>query len=76
MKVNLNGVEELDWSAQTPDSNTIVRKADLRARPDHPTSVLELTNALVSEWEKIPAAGSTSGGKSETRGVEAVRAAQ
>ncbi len=39
------------------------------------TSVLDLTDALVSEWDQIPAAGSTSGGKSETRRVEAVRAA-
>lgn len=28
----------------------------LRARPDHPTSVLDLTNALAVEWEKNPAA--------------------
>ncbi len=28
----------------------------LRARPYHSTSVLDLTNALVAEWEQIPAA--------------------
>ncbi len=36
-------------------------------RPDHATSVLDRTSALVAEWERIPAAGSTSGGKPETR---------
>lgn len=30
----------------------------LRARPYHPTSAQDLTNALVVEWEQIPAARS------------------
>ena len=38
--------------------------------PD-PGSVLDLTQALVSEWEQIPAAGSTCGGKTHTRKTEA-----
>lgn len=38
--------------------------------PD-PGSVLNLTQALVSEWEQIPAAGSTCGGKTYTRRTEA-----
>ena len=28
----------------------------LRDRPNHPTSVPELTNALVAEWKQVPAA--------------------
>ena len=28
----------------------------LRARPNCPTSVLDLTNALVAEWKQVPAA--------------------
>lgn len=42
-------------------------KHRLRARSYHPTSVLDLNNALVSEWELIPAAGSTSAGETESR---------
>ena len=48
------GVEELDWPAQSPDNNPIKHLWDelerrLRARPIHPTSVPDLTNALVAE---------------------------
>ena len=44
------GVEELDWSAQSPDRNPIEHLWDelewqLRARPNRPTSVPDLTNA-------------------------------
>ncbi len=46
-----------------------------QVRPDHPTSVSDLTDALVSEWDQVPAAGSISGGKTKTRRVEAVTAA-
>lgn len=42
--------------------------------PFHPASVFDLTNAVVSERERIPAAGLTSGLKTETKRVEAVRA--
>jgi hypothetical protein len=55
------GVEELDWPAQSPDFNSIEHPWDelerqLRARPNRPTSVPELTNALVAEWKQVPAA--------------------
>ena len=44
------GVRELDWPAQSPDFNPIEHLLDelerrLRARPSHPTSVCDLTNA-------------------------------
>ncbi len=53
------GVEELDWPAQSPDLNPIEHLWDelerrLRARPSRPTSVSDLTNALLEEWSKIP----------------------
>jgi hypothetical protein len=55
------GVEELDWPAQSPDLNPIKQLWDelehrLRARPNHPTSVPNLTDALVAEWKQVPAA--------------------
>ena len=45
-------VEELDWPEQSPDLNPIEHfwnelERRLRARPNGPTSVLDLTNALV-----------------------------
>jgi hypothetical protein len=48
------GVEELDGPAQSPDLNPIEHLRDelerrLRARPNHPTSVPDLTNALVAD---------------------------
>ena len=48
------GVEELHWPAQSPDLNPIKHLWDeletrLRARPNRPTSVPDLTNALVAE---------------------------
>ncbi|KAK3523295.1 hypothetical protein QTP86_029096 [Hemibagrus guttatus] len=48
------GVEELDWPAQSPDLNPIEHLWDelewrLRARPSRPTSVSDLTNALLEE---------------------------
>ena len=54
-------VEELDWPAQGPDLNTIKHLWDelerqLRARPNRPTSVPDLINAVVAEWMQIPAA--------------------
>ena len=55
------GMEELDWPAQNPDLNPIEHLWEdfehrLRARPNCPTSVLDLTNALVTEWKQVPAA--------------------
>lgn len=41
------------------------RSSDLWDELEHPVSALILTNALVSEWEQISAAGSTSGEKPE-----------
>ena len=59
MVVEIN-VEELDWPAQSPDLNPIEDLWDelerrLRARPDHLTSVPDLTNAFVAEWKQVPA---------------------
>ncbi|KAK3528760.1 hypothetical protein QTP70_011191 [Hemibagrus guttatus] len=52
------GVEELDWPAQSPDLNPIEHLWDelerrLRARPSRPTSVPDLTNALLEERSKM-----------------------
>ena len=54
-------VEELDWPAQRPDLNPIEHLRDeferrLEARPNHPTSVPDLTNTLVAEWKQVPTA--------------------
>ncbi len=48
-------MEELYWPAQSPDVNLTQHLWDelehrLWARPYHPTSVLDLTYALKSEW--------------------------
>ena len=52
------GVEKLDWPAQSPDLNPIglwdELECRLRARTNCPTSVPDLTNALVAEWKQIP----------------------
>ena len=53
-------VEELDWPAQSPDLIPIEHRWDelerrLRARPNRPTSVPDLTNALLAEWKQVPA---------------------
>ena len=53
------GVEELDWPAQSPDLNPIEHLWDelerqLRATPNCPISVHDLTNVLVPEWKQIP----------------------
>ena len=60
------GVEQLDWPAQNPDLNSIEHLWDelehrLRAGPNHPTSVPDLSNALVAEWK--PSNVLTSSGK-------------
>ena len=54
-------VEEFDWLAQSPDLNPIEHLWDelecrLRTRPNLPTSVPNLTNALVAEWKQVPTA--------------------
>ena len=55
------GVEELNWTAQSPDLYPIEYlwnevEDRLRARPNRPKSVPDLTNALVDEWKKVPSA--------------------
>jgi hypothetical protein len=55
------GAEELDWPAQSPDLNSIEHLWDelehqLRTRPNRPTSVPDLTNALEAEWKQVPTA--------------------
>jgi hypothetical protein len=47
----------------------------LQARPNHPTSAPDLTNALVAEWKQIPAATFQHLAESLLRRVEAVLAA-
>ena len=50
------GVEELDWPPQSPDPHPIGHlwdEQERRARPSRPTSVSDLTNALLDEWAKI-----------------------
>ena len=74
-------MEELDWPAQSPDINPIEHLWDelerrLRARPNPPTSVPDLTNALVAEWKQIPAAMFQHLVESLPRRVEAVIAAK
>ena len=60
---------ERDWPAQTPDLNPIEHLWDelelrLRSRPNRPTSVPDLNNALVAEWKQVPGSNvPTSSGK-------------
>ncbi|KAK3507703.1 hypothetical protein QTP70_034715 [Hemibagrus guttatus] len=75
------GVEELDWPAQSPDLNPIEHLWDelewrLRARPSRPTSVPDLTNALLEERSKIPINTLLNLVESLPRRVEAVVAAK
>jgi hypothetical protein len=75
------GVEELDWPAQSPDLNPIEHLWDdlerqLRARPNHATSVPDLTNALVAEWKQVPTAMFQHIVENLPRRVEAVIAAK
>ena len=49
------------WPAQSPDLNSIEHLWDefesrLRRRRNSPTSVPDLTNALMAEWKQVPAA--------------------
>uniref|UniRef100_A0A3Q2D7V8 Tc1-like transposase DDE domain-containing protein n=1 Tax=Cyprinodon variegatus TaxID=28743 RepID=A0A3Q2D7V8_CYPVA len=76
-----SGVDELDWPAQSPDLNPIEHLWDelerrLRARPSRPTSVCDLTNALLEEWSKIPINTLLNLVDSLPRRVEAVLAAK
>jgi hypothetical protein len=74
-------VEELDRLAQSPDLNPIKHLWDelecrLRARPNCPTSVPNLTNALEAEWKQVPATIFQHKVESIPRRVEAVIAAR
>jgi hypothetical protein len=74
-------VEKLDWPAQSPDFNPIEHlrnelECRLRARPNPPTSVPNLTNALVAEWKQVLAAKFQHLLESLPRRVEAVMAAK
>ncbi|KAL0147879.1 hypothetical protein M9458_056838, partial [Cirrhinus mrigala] len=76
-----SGVDELDWPAQIPDLNPTEHLWDeleqrLRARPSRPTSVCDLTNALLEEWSKIPINTLLNLVDSLPRRVEAVIAAK
>ena len=75
------GVEELDWPAQSRDLKPIEHIWDklecrLRARLNRPTSVPDLTNALVAEWKQIPTAMFQHLVESLPRRAEAVIAAK
>jgi hypothetical protein len=75
------GVEELDWHAQSSDHNPIDHLRDelarqQRARPTCPTSVPDLTSALVAEWKQIPATMFQHLVESLPRRVEAIIAAK
>ena len=75
------GVEEFDWPAKSPDLNPVEYLWDklehqLRARPNRPTSVPDLTDALVAEWKHVPAAMFQHLVESLPRRVEAVISAK
>jgi hypothetical protein len=75
------GVEELDWTAQSPDLNPIKHLLDeldrrLPARPKRPTFVPGQTNALVAVWKQVPAAMFQHLVESLPRRVEAIIAAK
>ena len=72
---------KLDWPAQSPELNPIEHLWDeleprLRAGPNRPTSLPDLTNALVAEWKQVPAAMFQHLVESLPRTVEAVIAAK
>ena len=74
-------VEELDVPAQSPELNPIEHLWDeldcrLRARRNRPTSLPDLTHAVVAEWKQILAAMVQHVVESLPRRVEAVIAAK
>jgi hypothetical protein len=73
-------MEKLDWPSQSSDLNPIEYLWDelerqLRARPNRPTSVSDLTNVLMTEWKQVPLDAATSSGSLPKR-VEDVIAAK
>ena len=70
-------VEELDWPAQSAVLNYLWDDLErwLRARPNRPMSVPDLTNALLAEWKQVPAAMFQQLVESLPRREEAVTAA-
>ena len=74
------GMEEFDWPALSAALYRIKLLWDelarrLCARPNRPTSVADLTNALVADWKQVPAAMFQHLVDSLPRRVEAVIAA-
>ena len=65
-------MEELDWPAHSPDLNPIEHIWDELER----RLCADLTNALVPEWKKVPAAMFQHLVESLPRRVEAVKAAK
>ena len=68
-------VEVLDWSAQSPDLNPIKHLWDeldcrQRARSNHPTSLPNLSNALVAEWKQVSNVPTSSGKPSQRSGAK------
>jgi len=55
----LHGVERLDWAPKSPDTNAVenlwaMLEACLRARPQPPTTLDGLFDALCKEWARLP----------------------
>ena len=70
-----------NWPAHSPDLNPIEHlwnelERRLQARPKRPTSVPDLTKALVAEWNQVPAAMFQHLVESLPRRVETVIAAK
>ena len=75
------GMEEVDWPAQSTDLNPIQHLGNeldgrLRARLSRPTSVSDLTNALLDEWATIPTDALQNLVESLHRTVEAIIATE
>jgi len=72
------GVEELDWPAQSPDLNLIEYLWDeLEQRQAFcPTTVSDLTNALLVDWSKIPINALLNLVETLARRIEAIKAAK
>jgi len=57
--MTLHGVQRLDWVPQSPDMNAIenlwaMLEARLRDRPQPPTTLDGLFDALCEEWTRLP----------------------